>query len=182
MSNPLNTAEAQKVEDTGLVSGWGQVKPRLRLELPSGSRVLLQELEIPDLLGLGILDIVDQFSQELLPKPDPKKGKESAEKEFLADLTKNKDQFNSMLDVVDKIVASAVIEPKVTYVPPVKEGEPDPLLEEGKIYAHLIPIDDRMTIFEKAVAGMEDLFRSGEGQAEGVADVADGESVREDSE
>jgi len=167
MSQPVN-------EEVFVPTGWGQVKPRTVLDLPSGSKVLIRELEIQDLLSLGILDIVDQFSQEILPKASVK-GK-SVEKKFLQDVAENSDQFEKMVDVMNKITASAVIKPSVTYAPLPENGQREDL-DPNKVYAHLVPLEDRLQIFEKAVAGMEDLFRSGEGQTEGVAAVADEQSV-----
>ncbi|AOE44832.1 tail assembly chaperone [Gordonia phage Terapin] len=171
MSNPN--------EELTLAAGWGQVKPHHVLDLPSGSKVLVKELEIQDLLKMGILDLVDSFSQEILPKNTPKGG--SAEKQFLQDLAENSGQFEKMVDVMNQIAASAVAKPPVTYVAPPKPGTPAEDLDPDKIYAHLIPLEDRIAIFEKAVVGMEDLFRPGEGQAEGVADMANVQGVPENS-
>ncbi|QNJ55333.1 tail assembly chaperone [Gordonia phage LittleFella] len=164
--------------DFSVPEGWGQVKPRQVLDLPSGSKVLIKELDLPDLLNLGILDIVDQFSQEALPAASIKGS--SAEKKFLKDLAENKGQFDKMLDVMNKVTAAAVVKPPVIYLPPAPEGEPEKEPEEGKVYAHLVPIEDRLAIFEKGVAGMEDLFRSREGQAQDVAAVADVQDVQQD--
>ncbi|UVK63825.1 tail assembly chaperone [Gordonia phage LilyPad] len=162
--------------DFTVPAGWGQVKPTIVLDLPSGSKVKVRELEIQDLLKLGVLDIVDSFSQEALPKQTPKGS--SVEKKFLEDVAANKDQFEKMIDVMNKITAQAVVVPPVVYVPPPPEGQPESELKEGVVYAHLVPLEDRLAIFEKAVAGMEDLFRSGEGQADDVASVADVQDVQ----
>ncbi|AWY06125.1 tail assembly chaperone [Gordonia phage Suzy] len=168
-------SEELTADDFKISNGWGRVKPMMALDLPSESRVLIRELEIQDLLKMGILDLVDSFSQEILPKNTPKG--DSAEKKFLQDLAENSGQFEKMVDVMNQIAAAAIVKPAVTYVAPPQPGSQPEDLDPDKVYAHLIPLEDRLAIFEKAVAGMDDLFRTGEGQAEGVAAVADVQGV-----
>ena len=163
-------------QDYAVPAGWGQVRPLQTVELPSGGRVLVRELEIQDLLNLDILDIVDSFSQEALPKASVKGS--NSEAQFLKNVAENKDQFDKMVDVMNRVAAQAIVKPVVTYVPPPKPGEAEQEAVEGKVYAHLIPLEDRLAVFNKAVAGMEDLFRDSTEQAENVGAVADVQEVQ----
>ncbi len=151
-------------------SGWGQVRPSSPLNLPSGARVLYQRLEITELIGLGVLDMVDTFTQEVLPKDDA--SFQAAQKAMAGEIMGDKDRFESVMESIYKIAAKAIVKPEVIYIDPSERKE---ALPEGKVFAHLIPMEDCIFVFEHSVEGMKDLFRAGEEQADAVADVADGE-------
>lgn len=146
--------------------GWGQVKESFDLTLPSGAHVRVRELEVSDLIDLGVLDILDTFTQKVLPKNATEAKKKKADEEFANNLVRDKEKFTGMMDVVDAVCARAIVEPKVLI-----EKDPDKVVE-GSFYAHLIPMDDRMEVFGAAVKSMDGLFPSGDGQAEAVEPVA----------
>lgn len=147
-------------------NGWGQLKENFELDLPSGAKVLMRELEVTELINLGVLDIIDKFTQLTLPND----ASESAQQQ-LALLAERSDDFKNVFQVVGKICRSSVVKPTIEDLPAGEQPIP------GHFYAHLIPFADQLAIFEEAVDGMSDLFQSGEGQAETVAALPDVEDV-----
>lgn len=154
-------------ETVNVKSGWGVATDPI-IELPSGSRVMVKELDIPEIIAIGVLDLVDRFSQEAVPEDDTKP---KSSKEIVRDVTKDPERLKVMTKVANKVAAAAVVKPTVYLL---ADGEE---VEEGKIYAHLIPFDDRMEIFAKAVAPLGSFLAAGEEQADDVVPLEDGESV-----
>ena len=151
-------------------AAWGRAKPRKDLVLPSGARVLVEKIELTDLLSLGILDSVDSFTQKLLPDssvPQEKKTEEDLADQVLGDMNR----FSDIVKVVDKVVCRAVVQPRVHPMPTDEDGNEIPV-QDDKIYAHLIPLEDRMAIFEEVLPEMSDTFPAGGGPAAGVEAVA----------
>lgn len=162
--------------DISVVEGWGQQKGLKILELPSGSRVQIKEVDVPELIKLGALDLVDTFTQEALPEDQSKKKKKKIQDNFAEDISKNKEKMSTMIDVVDRIVVASIVKPKVHFL---EEGaEP----EEGKYYVNFVAFEDKIFIFEKAVASLGDFLADSSGQTENVADLADVKNVELPSE
>ena len=187
MSNPLNpyaspiqyptpTASQAPGITAGVPSGWGQVKPGFDLELPSGALVRIERMEIADLLGLGILDSIDTFTQKLLPSEGKHGADQSAEQELGNRIMNDLSQFSDVLEMVDKVIARAVVKPQLHLAPFNDNGEPLPL-QDGKIYAHLVPLEDKMAIFQAVIPEMDDTFPDSDQSAAGVADLEDVQGV-----
>ena len=156
-------------------SGWGVVKPRLDLRLPSGAFVQIEPLELTELLQLGIIDSIDSFSQKLLPAVQGQ-ASQLSEEELSKNVLKDASQLGGVLEVVNKVVSRAIVQPQVHVL------AEDAVPEQGKLYAHLIPLEDRMAVFEAVLPDMSDTFPAGGGPADGVANVADGEVVQHEAE
>jgi len=158
-------------------AGWGAVKPKFDLDLPSGARVKVEHLEITELLQLGIIDSIDSFSKKLLPAVQDAASSGKSQEEIVGEnVVKDIDQFGDVLKVVDKVVARAIVEPKVHVAPKSKKGK-NPELDPDKFYAHLIPLEDRMAVFEAVLPDMSDTFQPGGGSSAGVENVENGEGV-----
>lgn len=179
MSNPGQISNlADPNAEVFIPNGWGAPKPTRVLDLPSGGKVRIRELEIPDLLKLGVLDVVDTFTKKVLPKTPGKKAKAATEDKLAEKLMRNPDQLDSMLVVVDKICVEAIVYPEVS----LKPEDPAEALDPNKFYAHLIPFEDRMEVFAKSSSSLEEYFQAGGEQADAVGAVEESASVQLPSE
>ena len=172
MSNPgkiTSPAQAEAFVQASVASGWGQVKPTIELDLPSGSKVLIQELDIPKMIELGVLDQLDSFTGKVLPK-EPKKGKK-AKKEEEPEMPDG-EQLGVIMTVMDKVVAAVLIEPKVEYIEDIANADP------SKIYSNLIPLPDKMEIFNKGFASMLEFLGASGGQAPDLGNLAAGKNIQ----
>lgn len=162
-------------QSPSLPQGWGQVKSRIELGLPSGAKVLVEKIEVTDLLSLGLLDSLDTFTQKLIPSAEDKdKAAQSGktEEEIFGERVLNDiEQFADVIKVVDKVVSRSVVEPRVLL------ADGDAPLDPSRVYAHLIPLEDRMAIFEAVLPDMTDTFPPGGGSSDGVATVENVEAV-----
>ena len=167
-----------------LAEGWGQSRPEQRLELPSGSVILIRELEVEELIALGVMDKIDSFTNESLKEPGKKKRK--TDEEDALSLLKNPKKLTSLMETVDVVVQKSIVRPEVHMKPPpIKndEGEEvDAPLDPLKIYVHRIPMVDRMEVFQRAFKSMEAFFTFRPGQEAPLGDVAEGQGVRETTE
>ena len=174
--DPLNTSGAmngiQRADGPVSVSpAWGrQASAYQSLDLPSGSRVKIRKLELVDLIALGLMDLLDSFSQQVFAEDSEGKTTQEIGSEILKgdDVAK----IGKVIEMTAKISAAAVVEPKVHLLSEGEEMDPD------KVYAHLIPFEDQMTIFEAVIPSMEGTFRDGEGSPVPLADVENGEGLQ----
>lgn len=155
MSNPGEIMTPEMIRDA--LDSWGYVKPDRKVTLPSGASVTLRQLEIPDLVSLGVLDKMDSFTPKVLGTGKKKKNEDPAiSSEKMADLVK----------VLDSIAVAAIVNPKVS--PDPEDGK----FVEGVRYASKIPMEDKMFVFQNSFSGMEEFFRLGGGQAASLGNVA----------
>lgn len=171
------------LNNTAVSAGWGKPKESIVLELPSGNgKVRIKDLEIPDLVRLGVLDVLDTFTKKVLPK-EPGKKKKTQDQSVADRIMQNPDQLTGMLEVIDKVIAEAIIEPKVSLRVPIEgaEGQYEPL-DEDKIYAHLVPFEDKMEVFSRSTGSMEEYFRAGGEQTADVGAVEESEGVQRNTE
>lgn len=144
--------------ETAALEAWGRTSPNRKLELPSGAVVTIRTLEIPDLIGLDILDKMDAFTPRVMAKKG-KKAKEEDQPELKAE------KLLELMLVLDKVAAAAVVSPKLSIL---EEGEtPD----ENARYASAVSVPDKMEIFQQSFSGMEEFFRLGGQQEAGVGAV-----------
>lgn len=159
-----------------IVGGWGQVKPRRELKLPSGSVVVVQDMDLAELLETGILEHIDIFTQELTKDELEKAQAEGKDIEKVkTEKVMKSDKLKSSISVINDVVSRCVVEPKLHLL---EKGE---TAEQGKIYAHLVPIEDRFVIVGEALPDMSDTFLGSEEPGEAVAAVEDGEGLSDDA-
>lgn len=147
-----NTTEAP-IMDT-----WGIPRPNPKCELPSGMIVTYRKLSVPTMIELGILDKMDSFTPKVLETA--KKKKKDVEEKL------EPKQLIAMLGVMDQIVVSCVVSPKV-YADPVEDEE----IVEGRRYVAEISMEDKVAILEASMDGLEELFRPGGEQATPLGSV-----------
>lgn len=153
-----------------VTTGWGQIKPRRELKLSSGNIVIVQELDLAAVMMTGVMDSIDIFTQEMSAK-EKKAAKAkglSEEQALTSNLVKDISKLDKVLKTVDSVVAQGLVEPKVHLL---AEGE---TTEEDRVYAHLIPLEDRMEIFEAVIPNLEDMFPDSEGSGDDVEAVEAG--------
>ena len=145
-------------------------KPFKHILKESGQAVLLQRLDMPDLLKLGIANEMDFMSKALISSNAP--GAESAAPGVaVSEAIKLADNFGKMETMVNKVVHRGCLKPKVYEVP-----EHENARQDGLLYLDQIPWDDRMEMFSVIfeTQGLSD-FREeqepGVGNVEHVQDV-----------
>lgn len=136
---------------------------RFEIQCPSGQLCLARKLQMEDIVHLGIIDEMDMFTEFAanMGEVADDKGDEAA-----MDVIKDKDRFAKIVEIVDKVVAEVVVEPKL--VRPVKKGRkgqetplPESEYEDGVIYTSFVDFNDRMHIFSSVFTGETiDQFRS----------------------
>lgn len=136
----------------------------------SNQTVLLQRLDMPDLLKLGIAQEMDFMSKTLMAAAPP--GGEQKANAAVADAVKLADNFGKMETMINKVVARGCLKPKLHLVP-----EHENARQEGLVYIDNIPWDDRMELFSVIfeTQGLSD-FR--EEQNPGMGNVADVQDVQ----
>ena len=139
---------------------------RFDIECPSGQLCLARKLQMEDIVALGVIDEMDLF-QEFAEAPSDAAQESSASLSLMQD----KERFQRITKLVDKIVSTVVIEPPL--VRPVKtnsEGEevelPASEYEDGVVYTSFVEFPDKMHIFETVFAGGTiEQFREGSSEA-----------------
>jgi hypothetical protein len=109
-------------------------KKSFELDLPSGETCLVRRTGIDGLISAGVLDSLDSLTgmvKELhldrVAGHKPKTG-EPDEQETLLALIKDKERWNSLMDLVNAVCAYAVVEPAVSLPPePGKPRDPEML-------------------------------------------------------
>lgn len=167
---------------------WGQDE-YFDVRCPSGQVCQVRRLDMVDIIELDLVDKFDALSPVVGQGEDKKKPqdrKKSAKQieaeeqkrndELTRDLMRDKDQFKSMVDAIDKAVERAIVQPHV--VRPVKKLDdgsevelPHEEREKGVVYTSSIGFEDKMHIFDKVFDGSADLEPFREGPDEGVGDV-----------
>jgi hypothetical protein len=135
----------------------------------SNTTVLLQRLDMPDLLKLGIAQEMDFMSKSLMAAPATGDQKPQA---AVADAVKLADNFGKMESMIDKVVIRGCLKPKLYPVP-----EHENARQGGLMYIDQVPWDDRMELFSVIfeTQGLSD-FRPE--QDAGVGDVANVQDVQ----
>lgn len=147
------------------MDSWGMTKPTLEIDLPSGAKCSVRSLEIATMVELDILDKMDAFTPKVLGTSKRKKPtEERITPEKMADL----------ITIMDKVVVSCVVSPKISAKPP--EGEEEVV---GKRYVHLIPVADKLKIFEASFRGMDELFRISREQIAAMGAMEEVEGIKQ---
>lgn len=128
---------------------------RFDIECPSGQLCLARKLQMEDIVRLGIIDEMDMFT-EFAASMGEAAGEEGDAAAL--DIVKDKERFSKVVEIVDKVVAEVVVEPKLTRpIKKNKKGEEIPLPEsefkDGVIYTSYVDFNDRMHIFGTVFSG-----------------------------
>lgn len=166
-------------ENRYAVTGWGQNVP-FDYALPSGQKCLLKQLEMEEILALGIVDQLDTFTNGLITKPEApgKKTKKSTAKQemdetaAIFELLKDKERYDQLIGTVNKVVMAGVVLPKIHDQP-----EDELTRKAGVAYIDQIGFMDKMSIFTQCFRGLGDTTRFHGEQAAGLGDVAEVESA-----
>lgn len=136
---------------------------RFEIECPSGQLCLARKLQMEDIVRLGIIDEMDMFTEfaATMGEVDGENGDDAA-----MEVVKDKERFSKVVEIVDKVVAEVVVEPKLQR--PIKKNKrgaetplPESEYEEGVIYTSFVDFNDRMHIFSSVFTGETiDQFRS----------------------
>jgi len=122
------------------MTGWQKKSDEeFDLDLPSGQRCRVRKLTPNDVFKLGLLDMLDVFSPELLSGKDP--GKAAARKVDEVNALRDKKKRNQLFDTVDQVVVACVVFPRVV------AEETDVFNPETTALVGDIEITDKMFIF-----------------------------------
>lgn len=149
----------------------------------SDQNLLVQRLDMPDLLKLGVAEEMDFMSKSLmntnLDAPDAK-GK-------VSEVVKMADNFEKMETMINAVCVKGILQPKVYPVPTKNVTDPatgaqiqvvnDAARQAGLFYVDYIPWDDRQELFG-VIFETEGLSDFREEQEPGVGDVADVQTVQ----
>jgi hypothetical protein len=144
------------------VATWTEDDPQL---------VFLHRVDMGDLLKLGIASEMDIMSKALMTNDKPAKDDKSAQ-QAVAEAVSQSQNYTKMEKMINLVVISGVIEPKLYAVP-----EHEAARQEGLNYIDEIPWDDRMELFS-VIFDTEGLSTFREEQIDGVGNVADVPSVQ----
>lgn len=179
---------------------WGRPKQG-DLVCPSGQICLVKPLSIVGLVEQGVLTNVDELTALVSERViDPiKRGKPikdlTAEDVNIDELTKDPKSIDRIMDVVDKTLIAAVIQPPL-HLPPKKmdkdgkleldaDGNPqddDDAREEGRVYTDTIEVTDKMFIFQFVLGGTRMWADFRDSAAKLVGDLRSVEAVGSASE
>lgn len=162
------------------LTGWANSGPKLKdVTLPSGQVCQVKELQMEDILSMGIINQLDSLTGDLISGMDPsvpakatsgrKKTKKQLDEEAnksILELMADPEKFGGMLDAINKIVVGCVVQP--TVLPAVEETE----REQGRVYVDMIDFNDRITLFTEGFQGLGDMSKFRPGQGNGVGDLA----------
>jgi hypothetical protein len=141
-----------------------------RLE-KSNQNLLLQHLDMPDLMKMGIANEVDFMTKALMSTPGDDKKEASASDQIDAAI-KLGANFSKLETMINKVVTAGIIKPKV-YFPPEHENA----RQKGLFYVDYISWDERQDLFG-VIFDSEGLSDFREEQEHGVGDVANVEDVQ----
>lgn len=181
-AQPAKKKAVAKKADPYAPTAWGQSDmfdgTSEDVTVPSGQKCRVRRPGVKGLVAAGVLDHVDSLTKIVGEKHIQRAKGGRIDKIDVKDIVKNPEKVAEIIDVVDKVVCHVVVAPQLHRSPKCKvcdrdidwhsympvEGYHDPVvtLEEGKIYAFQVDMDDRMFILNFAVGGTRDLesFRS----------------------
>lgn len=139
--------------------GIGLANKPMELDLPSGNTCLAIRPGAQGLIKEGLLDSLDQLTalvqKEHIDSKDPRKGLQSAVNAMAA----NPKDLMEGLEMVDKVIAFVVKEPKVWMDEYEKDGVTLKPRKPDRLYADGVDLEDKMFIFQWTVGGTADLAR-----------------------
>jgi hypothetical protein len=173
---------------------WGAME--FDFDLPSGDVCQLKKIDPFELAEAGLLDQLD-FATSVVMNTHAKNGRMSnvervkrdrARREAqgrnpdevteedvmtLADIAKNAEHSKAFREVLNKLIAIAVVQPEM-HLPPPKGKERN----DEWFYVDAVPFPDKMAIFNRIMEGVRGVEQFREGPEETVGDVAPKPVVR----
>lgn len=137
----------------------------------SKQNLLLQHLDMPDLLKLGIANEVD-FMTKALMNTAVAESKEPSPQDQINAAVKLGANFEKLEKMINKVVVAGTLKPKL-YFPPEHENA----RQKGLFYVDFIPWDERQDLFG-VIFDSEGLTDFREEQELGVGDMADVQDVQ----
>lgn len=142
---------------------------RFEIECPSGQLCLARKLQMEDIVQLGIIDEMDMFTEFAADMTAAAGGAKSDEdqSEAALGLMKDKERFAKVVEIVDKVVSTTVVEPRIERpVTKDRKGREIPLdpsdFEDDVVYTSYVDFNDKMHIFGTVFSGETiDQFREG---------------------
>jgi hypothetical protein len=156
----MPSSDASKYAPTA----WGLAQ-FLELEFPSGQLALVKRPGVPQLVAAGILDSADALGA-LVNQKHIKRTKNGPPQIDGASMLKDTTNLMTVMQLVDKITAFMVVEPKVVEIWVEETAEDghvsrrairDDERESGVVYCDAIDLADRMFLFQWAIGGTVDL-------------------------
>lgn len=186
------------------VTSWtpaGRVEHR-EYTTSSGSKCLIRDLDLEDVVELGLLDEMDSLTAIVQTdhldrvqkgaKPQDRKAKSPTKAQVAADeekqlreMLRNKESFDKIRSVVDKVVAQCVVEPKLydPWIDDPNNATPDNPQgrrkleqnerDENRAYLDYVNFADKMGIFQAVFGGMESLQQFREAADQSLGDLED---------
>lgn len=148
-------------------------KKPFKYTLPgSNQNLLLQHLDMPDLMKMGIANEVDFMTKALMDSPsDKEKTSEELAQEQLESAVKMGANFSKLEVMINKVCCAGILKPKVYEVP-----EHENARQKGLFYVDFIPWGERQDLFG-VIFDSEGLTDFRQEQEPGVGDVADVQNV-----
>jgi hypothetical protein len=163
---------------------------------PSGNKCVIRELELDDVLDLGIIDRMDSLTgivqEDHIDRVSGKKKKgkqleKSKSKDDMAFMRslKDKDKRAEVTEMIEMIAVACVVKPKLhsPWINDPNSATPDNPdgrrklekneREPDKAYVDYVNFVDKLAIFHEVFGGMERLQQFREAADEGVGDLAD---------
>lgn len=143
-------------QDPYAVTAWGSNEEDF--VAPSGQRCRLRKLDPKDLLEIGILDEVSRLPGLVQSGPIAQaQGKPpTTNEQTMLELLRDPKKFESLMGLMDKLVAYAVVRPNVKVWGGTSDREP------GQVYTDMIQLGDRYAIMEHVMGAVAklDSFRN----------------------
>lgn len=149
--NPAATGDV--TVDKYAVTGWGGSSYE-DVKLPSGQLCLARRTTVEGLLKAGIIHDLDPFQGMIQQHEKRMAGKatDADSAQMMQALLKDKSKMTSMFHMLDRVLCYISIKPTVHMTPN------DPTRREnGKIYADMVDLPDKVYLMSWAVGKVDDL-------------------------
>lgn len=148
---------------------WGnKVDEGRDFTTPSGQLCRIRKIGMEDILELGLLDIMDTFTNQLTANPEAKPSEEEVGDAFL-EMLKDPERRHKIVTAINEVVPRAVMAPSVEPLP-----EKNYRKVPGLLYVDDLSLEDRFAIFGASFDGWGDVSKFREEEKENVGAVAEG--------
>lgn len=185
---PPTPQETETPQSVNKVWGQSNIGKRTFLTLPSGQTCWAVVLGLQGVLETGVLGEADSLTgfvgKEYVRKVRGAKGKPDGEELDATRLMGNPDALYRILKMVDGLIPHIVVDPEVKCHWVKSETDPNDIVmlapearRPDGVYTDMIPLDDKMFLFNFAMTAVQDAETFRKESARAVGDVADGEDV-----
>lgn len=151
---------------------WGsQLGGAEDLTVPSGQMCLVKRPGVEGLMKAGVLHDLDSLSQ-IVDSKHVKRVQGKPDEIDTASLMQSPENIDNVLHVVDRVICYVVMKPQILMTP----NDPTSRVQ-GRVYADMIDIVDKMFIFQYAVGGVRGLEPFREQLNEALGDMGSFEEV-----